>query len=158
MKNQKTLLLELLKHLEGVSKPKAYEIAQQLETILYYASSPLSAENLKTILTSKLTSEQEIDPLYFSVLPNGNFCEFKGRNSWLHIYKENKKILPNCRLFETYYYKTKYAPLELLKLTKKNLRESVKHTEKEIEVFKFLDQYSTIKKDPFTNRLQLLNL
>ncbi|WP_025742639.1 hypothetical protein [Aquimarina pacifica] len=158
MKNQKEFLIELIKNLDGMSKTKAYELTHRIETLLYYASNPLSIENLKTIISSKLITEDEIDPFYFSILPNGNFCEFKGRNSWLHIYKENKKLLHNCYLFDTYYYKTKYAPLELLKLTKKNVLESVKDTDKENDIHEFLSQYRLKKREHGTNKLQLLNI
>ncbi|GAA4273523.1 hypothetical protein U6A24_18870 [Aquimarina gracilis] len=158
MKDQKKLLQNIVKKLEGMSKIEAYEFTHKLETLLFYANNPLDTEDLLQIISSDFDTNDEVDPFHFTILPNGNFCEFKGANSWLHIYKENNRILPNWPIFETYYFKTKYAPLELLKLTKKNLLENVKGTEEELKIWSFLEKNNLATKDPATNRLLLLKV
>jgi len=156
MTNQQKLLREIVKKFHGLNKIDAYELTHKLETLLFYASSPLNTTNLTQILTAEFTPSDEIDPFHFTILPNGNFCEFDGSNDWLHVYKENKRILPNWSIFNTYYFKTKFAPLELLKLTKKNLLENLHNTEKEEEIINFLKKNSLTKKDIITDKLLIL--
>ncbi len=158
MTNQKEILCKIAKKLNGMNKIEAYELTHKLETLLFYAQNPINIEDLKKIITSDFNPNDEIDPFHFTILPNGNFCEFKGSNDWLHIYKENKKLLPNWPVFDTYYFKTKYAPLELLKLTRKNLLENVKDTEKELRVWTFLEKNAVAKKDKITNKILLLGI
>ncbi len=157
MKDQKKLLFKIAKKFDGLSKIEAYDLTHKLETLLFYASNPIDIEDLIQIIASDFNSTDEVDPFHFTILPNGNFCEFNGSNDWLHIYKENKRILPNWTIFNTYYFKTKYAPLELIKLTKKNLLENVQDTEKEKEVIRFLKKNRVAKKDMVTNKLLLLD-
>jgi len=158
MKQKKHILTNIIKNFKGLSKVEAYELVHQVETVLFYAKAPLSEKNLNHIIESKLNTEHEIDPFYFTILSNGNFCEFIGSNSWIHLYKENKKFLPNWPIFTTYYFKTKYAPLELLKLNEKNLLENVRNTDKAIEVFEFLSENKITKINRTTNELQLLQV
>ncbi len=157
MTDKNKLLYKIVKKLNGLSKIEAYELTHKLETLLFYASNPIDIENLKQIVDSDIDDNHEIDPFHFTILPNGNFCEFDGSNDWLHIYKENKRLLPNLPIFDTYYFKTKYAPLELIKLTKKNLLENVQDTEKEAEVLGFLKKHSVTKKNMVTDKLLILD-
>ena len=157
MKDQNELLYEIVKKLNGLSKIDAYEITHKMETLLFYASNPLDIKNLEQILASDFDTTDEVDPFHFTILPNGNFCEFDGSNEWLHVYKENKRTLPNWSVFDTYYFKTKYAPLELVKLTKKNLLENVHGTEKEQEVLNFLKKHRVSKKDMITDKVLILD-
>ncbi|MBQ0734017.1 hypothetical protein [Aquimarina celericrescens] len=157
MTDKNKLLYKIVKKLNGLSKIEAYELAHRLETFLFYASNPIDIKNLKQIVDSDIDDNQEIDPFHFTILPNGNFCEFDGSNDWLHIYKENKRILPNWPIFNTYYFKTKYAPLELIKLTKKNLLENIQNTEKEKDILDFLKTHAVTKKNVLTNKLLLLD-
>ncbi len=158
MTNEKKLLSSILKHLNGMNKIEAYDLTHKLETLLFYASNPIDVENLEQIISADFNPNDEIDPFHFTILPNGNFCDFAGSNDWLHIYKENKRLLPNWPLFDTYYFKTKYAPLELIKLTKKNLLENLKDTEEEPEVVDFMRMYRLTQKDLVSDKLLLLTL
>jgi len=158
MKNQKKLLCKIAKKLNGLNKVEAYEITQKLETLLFYSESTIEISALKKIISSRVIETEEIDPFHFTILPNGNFCEFDGSNDWLHIYKENKRYIPNWSIFNTYYFKTKYAPLELLKLTKKNLLETLQRTDKGQEIQDYLRINSIIKKDIITDKLLILDL
>ncbi len=158
MKNDKEQLYKIVKNLDGMSKVKAYDINQQIEVLLFYASDPISIKKLKKIIAADIDPDHEIDPFHFTILPNGNFCEFDGHNDWLHIYKENKKLLPDWSLFDTYYFKTKYAPLELIKLTKKNILEGIEGKPEEGEVRDFLKQNKITKKEGISDKLLILNL
>ncbi len=158
MKNNKKQLYEVLKHFDGMGKIEAYDLTHKLETLLYYASNPINTENLSELLESFIDQNNEIDPFHFTILPNGNFCEFMGQNDWLHIYKESKRLLPDWAIFETYYFKTKYAPLELQKLTKKNLLQDIKGKPEEKKVRIFLKKNGTYKKDLITSKLLLLEV
>ncbi len=158
MKNEKKILYDILKNFNGMGKIEAYNITHKLETALFYASSPIKIENLEQFITSDYNQNDDIDPFHFTILPNGNFCEFVGCSDWLHIYKENKAILPNWPIFETYYFKTKYAPLDLKKLSKKKLLMEVKNKPEEIKIIDFLTKHSVGKKDIISNRLLILDL
>ncbi|AXT62151.1 hypothetical protein D1816_17900 [Aquimarina sp. AD10] len=157
MKNDKKILHEIVKHFDEMNKIEAYDIIHKLETLLFYADNPLNLDNLIHIINSDIDSDHEIDPFHFTILPNGNFCEFIGHNNWIHIYKENKKIMPEWLLFDTYYYKTKYAPLELRKLTRKNLLTDIKDKPEERKVRTFLKKKRLSKKDIITNKLLILD-
>jgi len=156
MKNQKKLLYKIAKKLNGLNKVEAYEITQKLETLLFYATSTIEVSNLEKIISSRVIESEEIDPFHFTILPNGNFCEFDGSNDWLHIYKENKRYIPNWLMFNTYYFKTKYAPLELLKLTKKNLLENLENTNNEQKIREYLKKNSITRRDIITDKLVIL--
>jgi len=158
MKTQEQLLCKIAKKLNGLSKVEAYEITQKLETLLFYAASPLDVTALEKIISSKVIETEEVDPFHFTILPNGNFCEFDGSNDWLHIYKENKRFLPNWSVFTTYYFKTKFAPLELVKLTKKNMLENIANTDNEQEILEFLKTNTIAKKDIITDKLLILDV
>ncbi|WP_438425951.1 hypothetical protein [Aquimarina macrocephali] len=156
MTNEKELLYKILENFNGMGKIEAYDLTHKLETLLFYASNPINAKELKQLIASDMDHDHEIDPFHFTILPNGNFCEFVGCNNWIHIYKENKRILPDWPVFETYYFKTRYAPLDLKKLTKKNLLNDLKEKNEEEKVRAFLKQYNVCKKDVITNRLLIL--
>ncbi len=159
MKDEKKLLHKILKHFNGMSKVNAYDLTHKLEILLFYASNPIDSNDIKQIIISGIDADDhEIDPFHFTILPNGNFCEFEGHNNWLHVYKENKRMLPNWVIFETYYFKTKYAPLELLKLNKKNLLESIKDKPEEEKTKVFLKKNKAAQKDIITNKLLLLKV
>ncbi|WP_025742648.1 hypothetical protein [Aquimarina pacifica] len=158
MQNEEQRLREILKKFNGLDKIKAYDLTHKIETLLFYASNPIDADSAAQLLVPNTTVDYDIDPFHFTILPNGNFCEFEGSNNWLHLYKENKRILPNWAIFDTYYFKTKYAPLELIKLTKKNLLENIHGTDKEPEILMFLKKNSVTKKDIVTDKLLLLDV
>ncbi|WP_281988861.1 hypothetical protein [Aquimarina aggregata] len=158
MKKDKEILYKIIEHFDGLDKITAYDLTHKLETLLFYADNPIRVKNLKTIIDSDIEDGHEIDPFHFTILPNGNFCEFMGYNSWLHIYKENKRLLPEWSIFDTYYYKTKYAPLELRKLTRKNLLDDIKDKSEEGNVRTFLKKCSLCKKNVITNKLLILEV
>ena len=105
-----------------------------------------------------IDQDNDIDPFQFTILPNGNFCEFAGANDWLHIYKENKRGWMRWNPLTSYYFKTKHAPLELLPLTKKHLLENLNNTPEVEKVTNFLKQYKISKRAPYTNTLLILDL
>ncbi|WP_108802138.1 hypothetical protein [Aquimarina sp. Aq107] len=155
MKQEQHLLYKVMRHFEGMQKIEVFDLLHRMEVLLFYAKSPLKAEHLKQIITSDIDQESDVDPFGFTILPNGNFCEFEGSNDWIHIYKEVKRGFSKCNPFTTYYFKTKYAPLELLKLTKKNLLENVHNTPHEIEIAVFLSVHAISKRDSQGNLLLL---
>ncbi|WP_282079868.1 hypothetical protein [Aquimarina algiphila] len=156
MNDEKKLLYNILKKFNGMGKIEAYDLIHKLETLLFYTSNPINEEELKQIIVSNLSLNHEIDPFHFTMLPNGNSCEFDGFNEWLHIYKENRRIFPNWSILDTYYFKTKYAPIDLKKLTKKRLLMDLKGKPEEEKIIKFLKEYKISKKDVITNRLLIL--
>ncbi|MEW7277568.1 hypothetical protein ABW636_03130 [Aquimarina sp. 2201CG1-2-11] len=158
MTNDKQILHEITKKIEGMNKLEAYEIIHKLETSLFYASSPIKYEDLKPVIDADIDPDHEIDSFQFSILPNGNFCEFLGCNNYLHIYKENKKMVPDWPLFTTYYFKSKYAPLELIKLTKKNVLANFEGKPEEDKILSFLRKNSVNKTDTISRRLLILDV
>ncbi|WP_027394092.1 hypothetical protein [Aquimarina latercula] len=147
MKQEQQLLYKIMRNFEGMQRIEVFDLLHRIEILLYYAKSPLKLDHLKRIITSDMDQESAVDPFGFTILPNGNFCELEGSNDWIHIYKEVKQGFSKCNPFTTYYFKTKYAPLELLKLTKKNLLENVHNTPHEIEIATFLSVHTISKKD-----------
>ncbi|MBW1295230.1 hypothetical protein [Aquimarina litoralis] len=155
MKQEQQLLYKVMRNFEGMQKIEVFDLLHRIEVLLFYAKSPLQAEHLKRIINSDFDEEKEIDPFGFTILPNGNFCEFEGSNSWIHIYKETKRGINKLSPFTSYYFKTKYAPLELLKLTKKNLLENVQNTPHQSIITEFLNKHKISKKDAIGNILLL---
>ena len=149
-------LYKVLSHFEGMHKIDVFDLLHKIEVLLYYVPSPLQKEQLQKIIEANSQLDKNIDPFYFTILPNGNFCECVGANNWLHIYKEQKRGLMRLLLFDTYYFKTKYAPLELLKLTRKNLLENLENTWEETPVKAFLKQHQPSAKDPVTDSFLIL--
>ena len=147
MKQEQQLLYKVMRNFEGMQKIEVFDVLHRIEVLLFYAKSPLKLEHLKRIIASDIDQETNVDPFGFTILPNGNFCEIEGSNDWIHIYKETKRGISKWSPFTTYYFKTKYAPLELLKLTKKNLLENVQNTPHQFEVANFLDTQKVTKKD-----------
>lgn len=158
MKKEQQHLYKIMRHFEGMQKIEVFDLLHKMEVLLFYAKSPLKSSQIRKIITTHLYEESEIDPFEFTILPNGNFCEFEGRNDWIHIYKETKRGIGKLNPFTTYYFKTKYAPLELLKFTKKNLLESVEKTKHQEIVKNFLSTHKITKKDKKTNNKLLLIL
>lgn len=156
MKKQK-LLNNIMKNFEGLKKVEAFDIISKLETLLFYAPNPLNFENIDTVEVTNFQNDTNMDPFQFTLLPNGNICEFKGCNDFLHLYKEHKRFLPDWRIFSTYYYKSKYAPLEMIKLTKQNFKHSFKGTSEEKRVEQFLLHNKVIARDLISKRLLLLD-
>ena len=154
--NEHRLLLKVMKNFEGMHKIEVFDTLQKIETILFYTSSPITNYSIQKIVEIDPCQKRNIDPFYFTILPNGNFCECVGSNNWLHIYKEQKRGLMRLSPFDTYYFKTKYAPLELLKLTRKNLLENLENTWEETPVKAFLKQYQPGAKDPVTDSFLIL--
>ncbi len=152
MKQEQQLLYRIMSHFDGMQKIEVFDLLHKIEILLFYAKSPVQSEHLKKIIAS------DIDPFQFTILSNGNFCELIGSNKWIHIYKEVKRGVGRWNPYITYYFKTKYAPLELLKLNKKNLMEQVHNTALEKEVAQFLGKYPIAKKDSITKTLLLLEL
>ncbi|OED35742.1 hypothetical protein AB832_06180 [Flavobacteriaceae bacterium (ex Bugula neritina AB1)] len=158
MKQEQQLLYRIMSHFDGMQKIEVFDLLHKMETLLFYAKSPLRSDHLKKIIASDIDPQKDIDPFQFTILSNGNFCELIGHNDWIHIYKEVKRGLGRWYPYTTYYFKTKYAPLELLKLNKKNLMEQLHNTTIEVTVANFLSKYPISKKDPITNTLLLLEL
>jgi len=155
MKQEHQLLYKVMRHFEGMQKIEVFDLLHRMEVLLYYTKSPLKAAQLKQIITSDIDEEKDVDPFSFTILPNGNFCELEGSNNWIHIYKEVKRGLSTYTPYTTYYFKTKYAPLELLKLTKSNLAENVSGTSKERTIEKFLRTNTITKKNSEGNLVVL---
>ncbi|WP_062056905.1 hypothetical protein [Aquimarina longa] len=158
MKDNKELLYKTLNHFNGISKVEAYDLIHKLETLMFYASNPINTDDLEKKIISGFDHDYEIDPFYFTILPTGNFCEYIGHNDWLHVYKENKRMIPDWSIFETYYFKTKYAPLELRKLTKNKLLQDIKEKPEEEKIKHFLKNTAILKKDTITNNLLILKV
>jgi len=72
--------------------------------------------------------------------------------------QRKKRGISKLNPFTTYYFKTKYAPLELLKLTKKNLLENIDNTPHQQVVKGFISNHKVTKKDIVTNTMLLLVL
>ncbi|KAA1245783.1 hypothetical protein [Aquimarina sp. RZ0] len=158
MKNENYSLYTIMQHFEGMQKIEVFDLLHKMEILLFYTSSPITKDGIIQVINSGLDGSRDVDPFQFTILPNGNFCEFIGSNDWLHIYEENKRGWMKWSPFSTYYFKTKYAPLELLPLTKKNLLDNLKGTAEEAKVVRFLKQHRISKKDPHTDTLLALNL
>ncbi|WP_378180847.1 hypothetical protein [Aquimarina sp. SS2-1] len=158
MKQEQQLLYKVMRNFEGMQKIEVFDLLHRIEVLLYYAKSPLKAEHLKRIICTNLDQDTEVDPFSFTILPNGNFCEFEGSNDWIHIYKEIKRGFGSWNPITTYYFKTKYAPLELLKLTKKNLMENIHNTPHELPVAMFLSANRISKKNSTTSKMLLLEV
>ncbi|TSE03734.1 hypothetical protein [Aquimarina algiphila] len=158
MSKEYSTMLKVLKHFSGLNKLDAFDLLHKMEVTLFYASSPISTKNLKQIILSDIEKVDWIDPFHFTFLPNGNLCEFVGSNEWLQVYKEKNKFLPDWAMFRVYYFKTVYAPLELRKLTRKNLLGMIRGKDKEKEIQEFLKQHSITMTNKITNRLLLLDL
>ena len=158
MKNEYRILYKIAKNFEGMQKIEVFDVLHKMEVLLFYASSPVSKDNVRKILKSDIDNQSDIDPFYFTILPNGNLCEYIGSNNWLHIYQENNKFLPDWGLFRIYYFKTIHSPIQLKKLTKKNLQENVKGKYMEREVSNFLEKYTVTKRNRITNSLLLLEI
>ena len=157
-RRERQVLYNVLSHFEGMHKIDVFDLLHKIEVLLYYVPSPLQKVHLQKIIKADSAMDKNIDPFYFTILPNGNFCECVGSNNWLHIYKEQKRGLMRLSLFDTYYFKTKYAPLELLKLTRKKLLENLENTWEETPVKAFLKQYQPEAKDPVTDSFLILKV
>lgn len=151
------ILFSIMKNFEGMSKIDSFDLIHKMEILLYYINGPVNLDDVKNIITSEVNSE-EIDPFYFNILPSGNFCEFIGSNGVIHIYKEINRFLPDWHIFNTYHYKSKHFPLELKKLTRKNLLRSFEGKPYQEKIKKFLKKNKAAKKDTITNKMLLLNL
>ena len=155
-KHQK-MLYDILKNFEGMSKIDSFSLIHKIEVLLYYTNGPLNLSEVKKIITSEVEIE-EIDPFYFNILPNGKFCEFIGSNGIIHIYKEINRFLPDWHIFNTYYFKAKHLPLELQKLSRKNLLKSFEGKPYQQKIKTFLLKHKASKKDLVTNKMLLLNI
>lgn len=159
IKSEHAQLFKVMRNFEGMNKLDVFDILHKIEVLLFYSKSPITREGITKIINAEMEERKdEVDPLQFTILPNGNFCEFVGSNSWLHLYKEQKKGVFRYSLFDTYYFKTKYAPLELSKLTKKNLLEYIDDTPEEAQIQHFLKSHRITKRDVVTGKLLLLEL
>ncbi|WP_010181351.1 hypothetical protein [Aquimarina agarilytica] len=158
MKSEHHLLLKVMKNFEGMNKIDVFDMLQKIEVLLFYASSPITKYSIKSIIEADLDQKKDVDPFHFTILPNGNFCEFKGSNAWLHLYQEKRRGIFRFSLFNRYYFKTKYAPLELLILNKRNLLENIENTPLESKVKIFLKKHRPAEKDAITDRFLILDL
>ncbi|WP_103866721.1 hypothetical protein [Aquimarina sp. I32.4] len=158
MRKQHLLMLKVLKHFAGLNKLDAFDLLQKMEVTLFYTTNPITVKNIKQVLSTNNEKIGWIDPFHFTFLPNGNLCEFVGSNKWIQIYKEKNRVLPDWEIFNRYYYKTAYAPIDLLKLNRKNLLESIEGKTQETNVKEFLTQYRITQKDNIYNRLLLLDI
>ncbi|WP_299243576.1 hypothetical protein [uncultured Aquimarina sp.] len=158
MKQEQQLLYKVMRNFEGMQKIEVFDLLHRMEVLLYYAKSPLQSDHLKRIISSDMDRESAVDPFGFTILPNGNFCEFIGSNGVLHIYKEVNRFLPDWPIFNSYHYKSKYLPLELKKLTRRNLLKSFEGKPYQEKIKDFLKMNKVTKKDLITNKMLLLNL
>ncbi|KAA1247640.1 hypothetical protein [Aquimarina sp. RZ0] len=97
-------------------------------------------------------------PSQFTILANGNSCEFVAANDWIHVYKEVKRGINIWNPLDTYYFKTKYAPSELIRLTKNNLTNTVHNTPHELKVANFLRNHTIVKKGKSSDKLLLIKV
>jgi len=97
MKQEHQLLYKVMRNFEGMQKIEAFDLLHRMEVLLFYAKSPLQLDHIKQIITDGIQQGSDIafDPFGFTILPNGNFCEFEGSNEWIHIYKEKKEESAN---------------------------------------------------------------
>ncbi len=157
-RNEHQLLYKVLQHFDGMQKIDVFDLLHKIEVLLFYASSPLEQKDIIQIIQADRETSCDSCPFEFTMLPNGNICQFVGASDLPHIYKEQKRNFGFNSIFEAYYFKTKYEPLILTKLTKKNLLKSVKDTAEEIEILEFLGKNKITKKDKNTKRILLLDL
>ena len=157
-KKEQELILEVLKLFEGMNKIDVLDILHKMEVLLFYTKSPITKESIAKIINADLESTFSSELAQYTLLPSGNFCEFLGSNDWIHIYKEQKQGLLKLPFTNTYYFKTKYAPLELTKFTKKNILETVKGTPEELKVKQHLKHHRITKKNSSTKMLLILDI
>lgn len=157
MKNEKQLLSDIVRHFEGLNKIEAHNIIAKLEVLLFYAKTPLTFDSLLQMIEDEVQSPEQIDPYQLTILPNNNFCEYQGSNTYLHIYKEHNRFFPNWNIFTNYYYKTKYAPMALQKLTKNNLLNSFKGKPEFQQLVSFLEKYRATARDLITHEMLILS-
>ncbi|RZS99460.1 hypothetical protein [Aquimarina brevivitae] len=158
MKQNYKQLYKIVTQFEGMPKIEVFDILHKIEVLLYYAPGPLTRTTIKNLLDAEVVTDQEIDPFHFTILPNGNFCEFIDSNSWLHIYKEQKRGLWRLPVFDTYYFKTRYAPLELVQLTRNNLITHLENKWEETSVRAFLDKHHPTDRDKHTGKFLVLRV
>jgi len=158
MEHQPKKIVPILKHFQGMNKIDAFNIIHKLEVLLYYLPNPINMNNVNPNDIISEIENKKIDPFHFSILPNGKPCEFVGQNDWLHIYKAHSTSIFSRYLINNYYFKTKYNPLELKKLTKKNLLHNLKDKSEEIKVVEFLLKYKVTKKNLITDKFLILSI
>ncbi|RZS99432.1 hypothetical protein [Aquimarina brevivitae] len=157
-KNTNKTLLKIVKQFYGLDKAQAFDILSKLETFLFYASNPIHIDDNNALMeTTPFAGDIDIDPFQISILPNGNFCELVGCNHKLHIYREHNRYLPKWKIFSSYYFKSKYNPLEAIKLNKPNLKDVFKNKPEESYMLRYLSEYHPLKKDPATGSFAILN-
>ncbi|MHA7056796.1 hypothetical protein ACWGOQ_0006220 [Aquimarina sp. M1] len=157
IKKEHKLLHKVMCQFEGMNKIDILDLLHKIEVLLFYAKSPITKEEITSIINADFHTNKDIDPWHFTILPNGNFCECIGYNDWIHIYKEIKSGVGKWNLVNSHYFKTKHAPLELLRLNKKNLLQQLENTLKEEDIKIFLQKNSALKKDPVTRKLLILD-
>jgi len=140
-------LAKVLNEFEGLKKIEAFEMLSKLELLLFYAPNPIRFEELEGIKLSNFQKNVDIDPFQFIPLHNGNFAQLVGCNHIMYIYKEHKKMMPNWLPIHTYYFKSKYNPLEAIKLTKANILEVFENSHEEKGILAFLTKHSIKKND-----------
>jgi len=149
---------EIIKQFNGLKKVEAYDLMSRIELLLFYAPNPINFCDEQNILTTNRAKTIDIDPFQFTILPNGNFAKLMGNNDFIKIYKEHKSILPNWSIFNSYYFTSKYYPLEFLKLTKKNILSSIEAPEERKKLKYFLKENKVDKIDSTNKRLLILDL
>jgi len=159
MKSTKTTTINnIIKQFNGLKKVEAYELISKIETVLYFAPNPINFYDDHEITSYTATKNINIDPFQFTILPNGNFGEFLGQNDFIQVYKEHRRIVPNWKIFNTYYFTSKHYPLEFIKLTKNNILTSTKGTNEEERFKGFLKESKVDKKHLITGRLLILDV
>lgn len=157
--NYKKAFSEVIKQFTGLKKAEAFDIISKLETLIFYAPDPICFKNQDVTKPDLSRYEIDIDPFQFTILPNGNLCELIGCSHLFHIYKEHKRMVPDWAIFRNYYFKSKYNPLELNKLSNKNLLQIFKNTPEEIIIHKFLANNKVTTKDGHSAaKLSILNI
>lgn len=145
---------------EGMNKLDAFDVLHKIEVLLFFAKSPITKEGIINIMNTEMDigNDSVDDPLHFTILPNGSICELVEHNTYLHIYKKQRRGILKYIFFDLYYFKTKHAPLELLKLNKRNLLQQLENTPEEKRIKQFLQKNYAYKKDNITKRLLILDV
>ena len=158
MKYDITILSNLTKELNGLSKFDAYQILHKIETALYYANSPLDQTELISVISDSIPLNRNIDPFHFKFLPNGKAVDFIGANNWIQVYKPLHQKYFSTIFNNGFYYRTKYKPLTLKKLNKKNILRDLKSTKRETKILEFLKKNKISKVNPVTNKMLILDI
>jgi len=156
--SQDKILSTIINQFNGLKKVEAFDLVSKLERLLAHAPNPIHISDIETHnLANYEETTHHIDPFQFTLLPNGNFGELLGSNDIMQVYKEHKKALPSWNIFNSYYFSSKYYPLEFNKLTKTNVLSHLKGTKEEERFKTFLKKHSVNKRNTINGKLMILD-